>query len=160
MEGHMDDIDRSVPAVHLHIGAERRAVGGGGVHAHVYPVTGEVQSDIPLADADDVDAAVAAAKTAFQEWRSWTPWQRRDALVRLADLLDQSRLELARLSVLDNGMTYGIAHFTATSLVDYARYYAGWADKIEGRVTTTPGQSRELAYTSPEPYGVVGIIIT
>ena len=81
-------------------------------------------------------------------------------LVRLADLLERDRDELARLSVLDNGMTLGIAHFTATSVVDYARYYAGWADKIEGRVTSSPAHGRELAYTVPEPYGVVGIIIT
>ena len=57
-------------------------------------------------------------------------------------------------------MTYGIAHFTATSVCDYTRYYAGWADKIEGTVTSSPAHGRELAYTIPEPYGVVGIIIT
>ena len=45
-------------------------------------------------------------------------------------------------------------------MVDYARYYAGWADKVEGRVTSSPAQGRELAFTAPEPYGVVGIIIT
>jgi acyl-CoA reductase-like NAD-dependent aldehyde dehydrogenase len=45
-------------------------------------------------------------------------------------------------------------------LADYTDYYAGWADKIEGRVTSTPGQSRELAYTVPEPYGVVAVIMT
>ena len=45
-------------------------------------------------------------------------------------------------------------------MVDYARYYAGWADKVEGRVTSSPAHGRELAYTVPEPYGVVGIVIT
>jgi acyl-CoA reductase-like NAD-dependent aldehyde dehydrogenase len=153
-------IDRTVPTVHLHIGDERREQGGGGVHMHVYPATGDEQGPVPLAGPDDVDDAVRAAQAAFETWRAWTPWQRRDALVRLADLLEEARDELARLAVLDNGMTYGIAHFTATSVVDYARYYAGWADKIEGRVTTTPAHGRELAYTAPEPYGVVGIIIT
>ena len=152
--------DRTVPAVHLHVGEERRLVGGGGVHEHVYPATGEVQGTVPLAGAQDVDDAVCAAHAAFETWRAWTPWQRRDVLVRLADLLEASKDEMARLSVLDNGMTYGIAHFTATSVVDYARYYAGWADKIEGRVTSSPAHGRELAYTMPEPYGVVGIIIT
>jgi aldehyde dehydrogenase (NAD+) len=62
--------------------------------------------------------------------------------------------------VLDNGMTLPIAYFSAMAASDYARYYAGWADKIEGRVTSLPGHGRELAYTSPEPYGVIGIIIT
>lgn len=156
----MGAIDRTVPDVHLHIGDEKRSSGGGGVHQHVYPATGEVQGPVPLAGVDDVDDAVRAAQDAFGTWRTWTPWQRRDVLVRLADLLEASRDELARLSVLDNGMTYGIAHFTATSVVDYARYYAGWADKVEGRVTSSPAHGRELAYTAPEPYGVVGIIIT
>jgi acyl-CoA reductase-like NAD-dependent aldehyde dehydrogenase len=152
--------DRTVPDVHLHIGDERRSRGGGGVHQHVYPATGEVQGSVPLADAHDVDAAVRAASAAFETWRQWTPWQRRDALVRLAGLLEAAKDEFARLSVLDNGMTHGIAEFTATSMVDYARYYAGWADKVEGRVTSSPAHGRELAYTVPEPYGVVGIIIT
>src|SRR4051794_9178999 len=153
-------IDRTVPAVHLHIGDEQRTQGGGGVHDHVFPATGEVQGPVPLAGPADIDAAVAAARAAFETWRGWTPWQRREALVRLADLLDRSRDELARLAVLDNGMTYGLAQFTAGSVVDYTRYYAGWADKIEGRVTSSPVHGRELAYTAPEPYGVIGIIIT
>src|SRR4051812_22169527 len=156
----METVDRTVPEVHLHIGDEQRTTGTGGVHQHVFAATGEVQGPVPLAGADDVDDAVQAASTAFGSWRTWTPWQRRDVLVRLADLLEQSKEELARLSVLDNAMTYGIARFTATSVVDYARYYSGWADKIEGRVASSPGHGRELAYTVPEPYGVVGIIIT
>lgn len=153
-------MDRTVPEVHLHIGDERRSTGQGGEHLHRYPATGEVQGPVPLAGVQDIDDAVQAAQTAFETWRSWTPWQRRDVLVRLAQLLDDAHDELARLSVLDNGMTLGIAQFTATSVVDYARYYAGWADKIEGRVTSSPAQGRELAYTVPEPYGVIGIIIT
>lgn len=153
-------VDRTVPEVHLHIGHERRTTGTGGEHTHRYPATGEVQGPVPLAGVDDIDDAVQAAHAAFSTWRAWTPWQRRDVLVKLAELLDDAKDELARLSVLDNGMTLGIAQFTASSLVDYTRYYAGWADKIEGRVTTSPAQGRELAYTIPEPYGVIGIIIT
>lgn len=153
-------IDRTVPAVHLHLGDEQRSHGGGGVHEHVYPVTGEVQGPIPLAGPADVDAAVAAARAAFDSWRAWTPAQRREVLMRLADVIATSRDELARLSVLDNGMTYGLAQLLVDSLVDYTRYYAGWTDKIEGRVTSSHAHSRELAYTVPEPYGVIGVIIT
>src|SRR4051794_4173080 len=98
-------IDRSVPSVHLHIGEERRTTGEGGVHDHVFPATGEVQGPVPLAGPADVEAAVAAASDAFETWRAWTPWQRREALVRLAEALDGARDELARLAVLDNGMT-------------------------------------------------------
>jgi acyl-CoA reductase-like NAD-dependent aldehyde dehydrogenase len=153
-------IDRSVPDVHLHIGDEQRTSGGGGVYEHVFPATGEVQGPVPLAGPADVDAAANAAQAAFETWRAWTRAQRRDVLVRLAELLDSETDELARLAVLDNGMTHFIAQFSASSAADYARYYAGWADKIEGRVTSSPAHGRELAYTAPEPYGVVGIILT
>jgi acyl-CoA reductase-like NAD-dependent aldehyde dehydrogenase len=153
-------IDRTVPEVHLHIGAERRTTGTGGVYEHVFPATGEVQGPVPLAGRSDVDDAVAAARAAFETWRTWTPSQRRDALVRLAQRLEGARDELARLAVLDNGMTYGMGQFMAGSVLDYTRYYAGWADKIEGHVTSSPAHGRELAYTTPEPYGVIGIIIT
>src|SRR3954454_20904426 len=90
-------IDRSVPEVHLHIGDEQRTTGTGGVHQHVFAATGEVQGPVPLAGVEDIDDAVRAASAAFGSWRTWTPWQRRDALVRLADLLEQSKEELARL---------------------------------------------------------------
>lgn len=153
-------IDRSVPEVHLHIGDEQRSSGGGGVHDHVFPATGEVQGPVPLAGAADIDDAVAAAQTAFEVWRTWTPWQRRDGLLRLGELIERDLDELARLAVLDNGMTQFIATHTAAAARDYTRYYAGWADKIEGRVTSSHAHSRELAYTVPEPYGVIGVIIT
>ena len=152
--------DTSVPQVHLHVGGEPRSRGAGGTHQHLFPATGEVQSEIPLAGAQDVDDAVDAAHAASSRWRRSSPWQRRDLLNRLADRLDAAADELARLSVLDNGMTLGIAQTLTRSLIDYTRYYAGWADKVEGRTTSFPANRRELAYTVPEPYGVVGVIIT
>ena len=153
-------IDLSVPTVRLHVGGETRDRGRGGEYEHVYPVTGVVQSVIPLAGAADVDDAVRAADEAFRRWRSWQPARRRDVLMRLAELIDASTEELARLSVLDNGMTIGLGRMLTGSLVDYTRYYAGWADKIEGRTTSFPGNRRELGYTVPEPYGVIGVILT
>ena len=57
-------------------------------------------------------------------------------------------------------MTLAMGQVAVDVLADYTEYYAGWADKIEGRVTSTPGRSRELAYTVPEPYGVVAVIMT
>jgi acyl-CoA reductase-like NAD-dependent aldehyde dehydrogenase len=153
-------LDMTVPDVHLHIGEDQRRTGGGGVHEHVYPVTGDVQSTIPLAGVGDVDDAVRAAHAAFATWRSWSTWRRRDVLVRLADLVDAATDDLTRLSVLDNGMTPTLGRSLTSGLVDYTRYYAGWADKLEGRVTSLPANGRELAYTMPEPYGVIGVIIT
>ena len=149
-----------VPPVHLHIGDQLIGEGTAGVHEHVWPVDGSVQGPVPLAGADQVDAAVLAADAAFAEWRAWKPAERAALLRRLAQVVRADREELGRLCVLDNGMTRGMGEMAADVLANYTEYYAGWADKIEGRVTSTPGQSRELAYTVPEPYGVVAVIMT
>ena len=153
-------VDLSVPVVHLHIGDEARTNGSGGVHQHVYPATGEVQGPVPLAGPDDVDAAVQAAQIAYREWRAWRPAERARVLRRLGELMERDADEIARLSVLDNGMSAGMSRPLVDIMVSWTLYYAGWADKIEGRVTSFPANQRELAYSMPEPYGVVGIILT
>lgn len=149
-----------VPPVHLHIGGEKLDSGSAGTHQHVWPVDGRALARVPLAGPDDVDAAVRAAHSALAEWRAWKPADRARVLRRFADVVRADRAELSRLCVLDNGMATFMAEVAVDTLVSYTEYYAGWADKIEGRVTSTPGHSRELAYTVPEPYGVVAVIMT
>ena len=146
--------------MHLHIGGEARTSGSGGVHQHVYPATGEVQGPVPLAGPDDVDAAVRAAHAAYPAWRAWRPAERARVLRRLGELMERDADEIARLSVLDNGMTAGMSQPLVGIMASWTSYYAGWADKVEGRVTSFPANQRELAYSMPEPYGVVGIILT
>src|SRR3954447_3679089 len=153
-------ISRDLPTVHLHIGDQQLSDGTAGVHDHVWPVDGAVQGPVPLAGADQVDAAVRAAEAAFGPWRAWKPADRAKVLRRLAGAGRADRTELARPCVMDNGMTSFMGEIAVDTLASYTDYYAGWADKIEGRVTSTPGQSRELAYTVPEPYGVVAVIMT
>src|SRR4051794_9643948 len=153
-------VSTNVPRVHLHIGDQQLATGDAGTHSHVWPVDGRVLSSVPLAGADQVDAAVRAAQVAFEEWRSWKPADRAKVLRRLADAVRADRTELARLCVMDNGMTSFMGEIAVDTLASYTDYYAGWADKLEGRVTSPPGTSRELAYTGPEPYGVVAVLMT
>lgn len=153
-------VELDVPVVHLHIGGEARTHGSGGVHQHVYPATGEVQGPVPLAGPDDVDAAVRAAHTAYAGWRAWRPAERARVLRRLGELMERDIAEIARLSVLDNGMSASMSQPLVGIMVNWTSYYAGWADKVEGRVTSFPANQRELAYSIPEPYGVVGIILT
>jgi aldehyde dehydrogenase (NAD+) len=152
--------DRTVPDVFLHIGGEARTRGSAGTHDHVFPGNGEVQGSVPLAGADDVGDAVEAAQQAFHGWRAWRPADRARVLGRLAELMERDTEELARLSVLDNGMTQAMSRPLVEIMTAWTEYYAGWADKIEGRVTSVPAHQRELAYAMPEPYGVVGIILT
>ncbi|GAB1544650.1 aldehyde dehydrogenase family protein [Scytonema sp. NUACC21] len=126
----------------------------------INPATGEVICDVAEADAADVDKAVQAARNAFQsgEWRNMSARHRGELLYKLADLIEENKEELARLESLDNGKPFMEALGTDLRLVvDCYRYYAGWADKIQGK--TIPINGSYLCYTRHEPVGVVGQII-
>lgn len=153
-------VDRTTPPVHLHIGAERLASGTGGVHRHVNPATGEVDAEVPLAGADDVDRAVKVAREAFDSWRRTPPAERRRLLERLADLIEQHGDEFARRTTLDNGTPIGISPRAVPVATEWTRYYAGWAYKIISDVTASYRDTGELNFTLAQPYGVIGVIIT
>jgi aldehyde dehydrogenase (NAD+) len=79
-------------------------------------------------------------------------------LHRLADLIEKHADELAQLESLDNGKPYSVAAAADLPLVIACyRYYAGWADKIQGK--TIPVNGNYFCYTRHEPVGVVGQII-
>src|ERR1700680_3776059 len=126
----------------------------------INPSTGEVITQVAEADAADVDKAVAAARAAFEKgaWRKMSASARGVLMNKLADLIEKNIEELAELEALDNGKPYQVA-LTADLPLTIAcyRYYAGWADKIQGK--TIPVQGRYFTYTKHEPVGVVGQII-
>lgn len=153
-------IDRTRPAVHLRIGTERLASGSGGVHEHIDPATGQVDARIPLAGPEEVDRAVRTAHEAFGSWRRTPPAERRRLLVRLADLIDEHADEFARRGTFDNGTPLAMARGFVPISAEWTRYYAGWADKLTGEVTSSFTDGGEFGYTLPQPYGVIGIIIT
>jgi len=124
------------------------------------PATGEEIAQIAEADVADVDKAVKAARDAFERgpWRKTNASERGRLLYRLADLLEQHAGEFARLETLDNGMPLTVASGVALPLTIAAyRYYAGWADKNQGK--TIPVNGDYFCYTRHEPVGVVGQII-
>jgi aldehyde dehydrogenase (NAD+) len=127
----------------------------------VNPTTGEEICQVAEADAADVEKAVKAARAAFETgaWRTkMTASERGNALHRLADLIEQNLDELARLEALDNGKPYKVAKAADLPLtIACYRYYAGWADKIQGK--TIPVNGPYFTYTRHEPVGVVGQII-
>jgi acyl-CoA reductase-like NAD-dependent aldehyde dehydrogenase len=130
----------------------------GGEHEHVYPATGKPTVRVPLAGAPEIDDAVRAARAALPEWRSWTVDRRRDAMLRFAALVRQQEDQIARLSVVENGMPIWMASEGPQDIANAFTYNAGWADKIAGEVIATWPEPA-LDYTLVEPYGVVGIII-
>src|SRR5204863_2050417 len=91
-------------------------------------------------------------------WRKMNARERGRIMYKLADLIEQNKDELAKLESLDNGKP--LADSMAADLplvIDCYRYYAGWADKIEGK--TIPVSGPYFCYTRHEPVGVVGQII-
>jgi aldehyde dehydrogenase (NAD+) len=126
----------------------------------VNPATGEEICRVAEADAADVDKAVHAAREAFEKgpWRKMAAAERGNLLYNLADLVEKNADELARLEALDNGKPCQVARTADLPLViGCYRYYAGWADKIQGR--TIPIAGNYFCYTRHEPVGVVGQII-
>jgi len=127
----------------------------------VNPSTGEVITQVAESDAADVDKAVGAARAAFEKgpWRRKITASGRGVLMnKLADLIEKHADELAQLEALDNGKPAHIARVADLTLtIACYRYYAGWADKIEGK--TIPVNGPYFSYTKHEPVGVVGQII-
>jgi len=123
------------------------------------PATGEVIAHVAEADKEDVDLAVRAARRAFETtWKFTDGSARRDIMLRFADLMEYHREELATLETLDNGKPYSESLNVDLALgVKCVRYYAGWADKIQGK--TCPVDGSFMSFTKHEPVGVVGQII-
>jgi len=123
----------------------------------IEPASGRVIAEIPDSDARDVDAAVRAAKGAFEAWSQTPAEQRSRVLLKLADLIEQNFDELARCESQDNGKPLSLAkrmdipraianfRFFATAILHHA---------TEAHVT----DSAALNYTLRQPVGVAGLI--
>ncbi|MCW5580532.1 MAG: aldehyde dehydrogenase family protein [Luteimonas sp.] len=148
------------------IGGEWVEALGGGMLEVVDPASGQVFDRVPAGEATDIDRAVAAARRAFEQgdWPRMRPVDRERLLLRLAELVEAHAQELAEIEALDNGKPVTMARAVDVALVvDFLRYMAGWATKIEGstmEVSVPLVRDREFfGYTRREPVGVVGAII-
>src|ERR1700722_19735173 len=130
------------------------------------PATGETLANVAEGDSEDIDRAVRAARTAFDDgpWGRITPSERGRIIWRIGDLILEHAEELAQLESLDNGKPYAVAPAADIPLAaDLFHYMAGWATKSEGNtinisVPYMPGANFH-SYTLREPIGVVGQII-
>ena len=126
----------------------------------VNPATGEEICQVAEADAADVDEAVKSARNAFENgpWPKMSAADRGRLLYKLADLIEEHADELAMLESRDNGKPFHVARSADLGLtIATYRYYAGWADKVQGR--TVPVAGNYFTYIRHEPVGVVGQII-
>ncbi|XP_013378723.1 aldehyde dehydrogenase, mitochondrial [Lingula anatina] len=127
----------------------------------INPSTGEKICDVQEGDKADIDKAVKAANEAFKfgsEWRRMDAGKRGLLMYRLADLIERDIEYLTSLETLDNGKPFNVAYLGDLHLaLQCYRYYAGWADKMEGK--TIPVDGDFFAYTRHEPIGVAGQLI-
>ncbi len=112
----------------------------------------------PAGTAEDMDRAVAAAKTAYHDhWKHLDARDRVEYLLDVADAIEAEFDEFVRLETLENGKPLRESRNDVEEAIDGYRYYAGAADKIHG--DTIPTRDGLFDYTIREPYGVVGCII-
>jgi len=123
----------------------------------INPSTEKPITSVHEATEKDVDIAVAAARKAFGEWRKVDPSERGKMLMKFADLLDENADILAAIETLDNGKAISMSKVDVSLSSGCIRYYAGYADKVHGKVIDTNADS--LTYTRHEPVGVCGQII-
>jgi acyl-CoA reductase-like NAD-dependent aldehyde dehydrogenase len=142
----------------LFIGGEFVAARDGATFETLDPHDGSVIAHVAEASAIDVDAAVDAAEGAFPAWSRMAAAARGRLLLRLADLIEESVDELARIESIDTGhplrdsRNLDVLRTAATF-----RYFGGMADKIQGDVI--PVEPGFLNYVLRESLGVVGMIV-
>jgi phenylacetaldehyde dehydrogenase len=129
------------------------------------PATGEPLGNVPAGTRADIDRAVRNAAQTFENsaWSRMKPRDRQNLLWRLADLVERDKQHLAELETLNNGKLLSVSLGDIQFSIDYLRYMAGWATKIEGAsldVSTDLGLGEVFSgYTRREPVGVVGAIV-
>jgi gamma-glutamyl-gamma-aminobutyraldehyde dehydrogenase len=142
------------------IDGERRASVSGETFVKASPVDGRRLGDVARGATPDIDAAVQAARAAFDDarWSGKPPMARKKTLLRFAELILAARDELALLETLDMGkpIQYSLAVDVGATARTIA-WYAEAVDKIYDEIAPTPAHS--LALITREPVGVVGVIV-
>ena len=136
----------------LLVGGEWRQARSGERFETVDPATEEPIAEVAEAGAADVDDAVLAAREAFPAWRDTDPAERGRLLTAVAQAIRENADELARIESLDQGKPLSQAESDVEGAARYFEYYAGAADKLEGR--SVPVGTDAIDFTIREPYGV------
>ncbi|PHH61708.1 hypothetical protein CDD81_8053 [Ophiocordyceps australis] len=128
----------------------------------VSPINGKEICKVEAASAADIDRAVGAARAAFENasWRQMPGSERSGLLLRLASLIEAKTHTLATLETWDNGKPFSVSRdLDLPEAISCLRYYAGWADKLQGQTIPAQDPSKKLAYTLRQPVGVCAQII-
>ena len=143
---------------YLYIAGKWTEAADGGTSQTINPYDATVLDTLAEASAADVEAAVAAAREAFDgPWRRSTVTDRAALLGKIADLLQRDREQLAHTESLDTGKTLNEARADVDDTTAVFRYYAGMAGEHAGRVVD-PGRPGVVSRIVHEPVGVCALI--
>ena len=124
----------------------------------INPADESVVAEVSAGGAQDIDAAVSAARKALGgAWAKTAPAQRGRALMKVAELIRARGDDLAQMEMLDTGKPISAARGAVEGAARYFEFYAGAADKIQG--ATIPVGPDHLDFTLREPLGVTAHIL-
>jgi len=132
----------------------------GETYQPINPANEEPLAAVGKGDERDIDAAVAAARKAFDEgpWPKMSPHERGRIVWKLGDLIQQNLDEMAKLESLCTGKTmFDSGKVEIPFAAEVFRYYAGWATKIHGE--TLQLRDNAFTFTLRHPVGVIGAIV-
>ncbi|MEY2944219.1 MAG: hypothetical protein RLY97_2233, partial [Pseudomonadota bacterium] len=142
----------------LYINGTWRDASDGATIPAVNPYDQSVWAHIPVATADDVADAIAAARDVYdRHWSKTLPGERAALLNKLADLIDVHADRLALMETTDNGKVIRETSSQMGYSARIFRYFAGWADKMHGAVVPLD-QRDTMDLAIREPYGVIAAI--
>lgn len=146
---------------------KRMLIGGQWVEAlsgrtfdSVNPATGQVIAQLAEGGADDIDRAVAAARTAFEgPWSKFKPFDRQALMLAIADAVERHFDDLGVLETLDMGAPIARTSTYKRWIVQALRFYGGQAVALAGETPHNSFPGDMFSYTLRAPIGVVGGII-
>ena len=129
--------------------------GGSQRFADIYdPATGEISARVPLANAAELQAAVAAAKTAFPGWSATPPLRRARVLSRFKELLEQNGERLAEIISAEHGKVHSDAMGEVVRGLEVVEFACGGPHLLKGEVSENIGSSID-SHSLRQPLGVV-----
>ena len=156
-EGVVSAVAAGIVPVPFWIDGVRAAAHSRRVGAVMNPSTGEQIRSVPLADAEDVDAAVRSAAAAFPAWRETTPLRRARILTRFRELLEAHQKELAALISEEHGKVFLDAMGSVQRGIEVVEFASGAPHLLKGGFSESVGRDVD-SYSLLQPVGVcVGI---
>lgn len=150
-------LDGSGTGAYSYIGG-RRTAGAGAEQALTDPATGEVLDTMRLANRDDVERAVAAARAAFAGWSRTAPVERAEIFARWTQLLHERAEDLAVAETRQCGKPIRLSReFDVPGSIDNVAFFGGAARELEGKAVGEYSPEH-TSMIRREPIGVVGSI--